>query len=43
MKTNPLLKTNFFKFVLPFVILLSIIYLFKYGYQFGQWLDQITN
>ena len=43
MENQSFFKSKYFKFILPFVIVLGIIYLFKSGYKFGQWLYLMIN
>lgn len=43
MKTSHFLQSKAGKFLLPFVVLLGIIYLVKVGYNFGQWLHLAIN
>jgi len=43
METQNFFKSKQFKILVPFVVILGIIYLFKSGYVFGQWLHTVLN
>ncbi len=43
METQNFFKSKQFKILMPLVVILSAIYLFKSGYAFGQWLQNVLN
>lgn len=43
MESKENFKSKFIKILVPFVIILGVIYLVKYGYYFGQWIHKIFN
>lgn len=43
MTKREFLKSNYFKVILPLIIVWSIITIFKSGYAFGQWLYVALN
>lgn len=43
METQNFLKSKNFKTLMPFVVVLGSINLFKLGYAFGQWLENVLN
>lgn len=43
METQNFFKSKQIKMLIPFIVVLGIIYLAKTGYHFGQWLQQILN
>ena len=43
MERQNFFKSKYFKILIPFIVILGIIYLVKKGYHFGQWLHQAIN
>lgn len=43
MEIQNFFKSKQFKFLIPFIVVLGIIYLAKTGYHFGQWLQLTLN